>query len=93
MTDFQQIKIKIADKEYMLKIQPHQEALLRRASKVLNERIKNLQKKSRIMDRQDLLAMVAFDATVESLKLSEATEQNQKQVTEMEQILDSHLPK
>jgi cell division protein ZapA len=91
MTDFQQIKIKIADKEYMLKIQSHQEALLRRASKVLNERIKVLQKRSRIMDRQDLLAMVAFDATVESLKLSEATEQSQKQVTEIEKMLDSHL--
>jgi cell division protein ZapA len=63
------IKIKISDRIYPMKVQPEDETFVRRASALLEERIRSYQKNLRIQDQQDLLAMVAFDCLVESLKI------------------------
>ncbi|MDD9140022.1 MAG: cell division protein ZapA [Candidatus Cardinium sp.] len=69
------IKIKIADRMYPMKVASANEAAVRKAGKLLEERISSYQKKLRIQDQQDLLAMVAFDCLVESLQIrsTEAT--------------------
>ncbi len=59
------IKLKIADREYPMRVNASEEETIRRAGKVLNERIKAYQDKYRIDDKQDLLAMVAFDCWME----------------------------
>jgi cell division protein ZapA len=59
------IKLKIADREYPMRVNASEEEIIRKAGKVLNERIKAYQDKYRIDDKQDLLAMVAFDCWME----------------------------
>lgn len=63
------IKIKIGDRIYPVKVQPEDEAFVRQAGKILEQRIRHYQKNLRIEDQQDLLAMVAFDCLVEGLKM------------------------
>ncbi len=62
------IKIKIADREYPMKVEPEEEERIRKAGKIVNEKIKRFKSQFGIDDKQDLLAMVAFDALVERLK-------------------------
>jgi len=63
------IKIKISDREYPMKVDPLDEENIRKAGKIINERLRSYREKFGIDDKQDLLAMVAFDSTVERLKL------------------------
>lgn len=88
MSGLQQIRIKIAEKEYTLKIKPEEEALLRRAAKILNEKMKTMQKKSGIWDKQDLLAMVAFDTVVQNLKYEEEQLEHVEQIKQIEDLLN-----
>jgi len=62
------IKIKISDREYPMKVDSADEENIRRAGKIINERLRSYKAKFGIDDKQDLLAMVAFDSTVEKLK-------------------------
>lgn len=65
------IRIKIADKEYSLRAQPKDEALLRAAAKTVNEKLKSRKEQFGLQGRQDLLSMIAFDTAVESLRTQE----------------------
>ena len=65
------IKIKIADREYPMKVKPEDEARVRNAGKRINERIRMYREKFGIDDKQDLLAMVAFDSLVDKLEMEE----------------------
>lgn len=62
------IKIKICDREYPMRVAPEDEEMVRQAGKTLNEKIKHYRERFGIDDKQDLLAMVAFDCLVERLK-------------------------
>jgi len=62
------IKLKIADREYPMRVEPDEEELIRKAGKIVNEKIKEFKSQFGIDDKQDLLAMVAFDSMVEKLK-------------------------
>lgn len=61
------VKIKIADREYPMKVKRTEEERVRAAGKVINEKIKSYKDKFGIDDKQDLLAMVAFDCLVDKL--------------------------
>lgn len=63
------IKVKIADREYPMKVDPADEENIRRAGKLINDRLRLYREKFGIDDKQDLLSMVAFDSTVERLKI------------------------
>ena len=67
------IRIKIADREYPMKVKRSEEERMRVAGKLVNEKIKHYRDKFGIDDKQDLLAMVAFDCLVERM----ADEENQ----------------
>ncbi|RLC25954.1 MAG: cell division protein ZapA [Deltaproteobacteria bacterium] len=62
------IKIKIADREYPMKVDVSDEEQIRLAGKKINEKIKLYRDQFGIDDKQDLLAMVAFDSLFEKLK-------------------------
>ncbi len=62
------IRIKIGEREYPMRVKAEEEELLRRAGKLVNERIKHYRERYGITDPQDLLAMVAFDGLVERLR-------------------------
>lgn len=72
MTDLA-VKIKIGDRTYPMRVQAVDEARVRQAGKLINEQIKAYSEQFRIHDKQDLLAMVAFDCLVAKLKLETTT--------------------
>lgn len=65
------VKVKIADREYPLKVKQHEEERIRLAAKILNEKIKKFRELFGKDDKQDLLAMTAFDLMVEKIKHDE----------------------
>jgi len=82
--DILSIKIKIGDRDYPMKVKPEDEERVRKASKTINENIKTYREKFGIDDKQDLLAMVAFDSVVAKL----TTEEN---VTEFDTFSDDKI--
>jgi len=85
------IKIKIGDREYPMKIEAQQEEVLRKAGKIINERIKSYKDQLGIDDKQDLLAMVAFDTIVEHINNLAHQESWNDQVSEKVNQLDELL--
>jgi len=65
------IKIKIADREYPMKVKLTDEERVRLASKIINEKLKTYREQFGIDDKQDLLAMVAFDCLVDKMAAEE----------------------
>ena len=68
------IKLKIGNREYPMKVKSEDEERIRRAGKILNEKIKFYRDRFNLEDNQDLLAMVAFDCQVEKMKNEETIE-------------------
>ena len=67
--DHLSIKIKIADREYPMKVKPDDEEKVRNAGKLISERLRSYREQFGIDDKQDLLAMVAFDSVVDKLEM------------------------
>jgi cell division protein ZapA len=61
------IKIRIADRDYPMRVTEEEEERLRIAGRVLNERLKLFREQFGIQDKQDLLAMVALEVAADSL--------------------------
>lgn len=66
------IKLRLGNREYPMKVKAEDEERIRRAGKVLNEKIKSYRDRFGIDDNQDLLAMVAFDYLMEKMKKEES---------------------
>lgn len=62
------IKIRIGDREYPMKVDADDEEQIRLAGKKINEKIKMYRDQFGIDDKQDLLAMVAFDSLYEKIQ-------------------------
>jgi len=61
------IKIRIGDRDYPMKVLAEEEERVRRAGKIINEKINIYKEKFGIDEQQDLLAMVAFDSVVDKI--------------------------
>ncbi len=85
------IKIKISDKEYTLKIDAKDEELLRHAGRIINEKIRQRREKLLTIHKDDLLAMIAFDAMVENLRLKQENSEAASRLTQMNDTLDGLL--
>lgn len=87
------IKIKIIDREYPMRVAPDEEERLRLAGRMVNEKFKFFRDQFGIDDKQDLLAMVAFDCLVEKLKLENDKNHNSSSVDQklnnLENLLNS----
>ncbi len=68
------IKLKIGNREYPMKVKAEDEEGIRKAGKMINEKIKSYKDQFGIDDHQDLLAMVAFDFLVDKMKKDEKSE-------------------
>lgn len=62
------IKINIADRVYPLKVNIEEEEIIRRAAKVINDRIKEYQDNYAVRDKQDLLSMCVLHYATTTLK-------------------------
>jgi len=85
------IKIRIAEREYPMRVKEEEEARLRVVGKVLNERIRFFKDQFGIQEKQDLLAMVAFETMVEKLKLEDDKEEHLAKVGQQLNVLDDLL--
>lgn len=87
------IKIKIADREYPMKVAAEDEGRLRLAGQLLNDRFKELKKQFGIDDKIDLFAMVAFDCMTKNLvqkdEMEELKEEINSKLNEYEAIISS----
>ena len=61
------VRIRIGDREYPMKVDANDEERIRKAGKLIAEKIKIYREKFGIDEMQDLLAMVAFDSLVDKL--------------------------
>ncbi len=66
------IKIRIADRDYPMRVTEEEEERLRIAGRMLNERLKLFRDQFGIQDKQDLLAMVALEVAADSLKTAKS---------------------
>lgn len=85
------IKIRIGNREYPMKVKAEDEEGIRKAGKLLNEKIKTYQNQFGIDDMQDLVAMVAFDCLVEKIKNSESSETSEdfalREIAKLNQLI------
>ena len=61
------IKIRIADRDYPMRVNEEEEERLRAAGRMVNERIKVFRDHFGIDDKQDLLAMIALETLADKL--------------------------
>ena len=85
------IKIRIAEREYPMRVKEEEEERLRIVGKLLNERLKFFKDQFGIQDKQDLLAMVAFETMVEKLKLEDDKNKHLSKVGQQLNVLDDLL--
>lgn len=95
MSEQQKIKLSIADRVYPLTINPSQEEGLRKATKKIEEMIKQFEQNYAVRDKQDVLAMCAlqFAAQVEqnSLHIESDQVQIEEKLETLNQLLQDHL--
>ncbi|RAU82167.1 cell division protein ZapA [Pontibacter arcticus] len=85
------IKIRIAEREYPMRVKEEEEERIRVVGKILNERIRFFKDQFNLQDKQDLLAMVAFETMVEKLKQEEEKESHVAAVDQHLNNLDDLL--
>lgn len=89
------VKIKIADREYPMKVKPEEEQRVRAAGKFINDQLKMYRSKFGIDDKEDLLTMVAFDSMIAKLKSEEAdntdNDELHQKVESLNILITSHL--
>lgn len=61
------IKIRIADRDYPMRVNEEEEERLRAAGRMVNERLKVFRDQFGIDDKQDLLAMIALETLADKL--------------------------
>lgn len=91
------IKINIADRVYPLKVNMEEEEVIRRAAKLINDRIKEFQDNYAVRDKQDLLSMCVLHYATATLKaekkmVDEDTGVADK-VFQLDQLLDRFFTK
>ncbi|MFN0257520.1 cell division protein ZapA [Pedobacter ureilyticus] len=85
------IKITIADRIYPLKVSMEEEEIVRRAAKIINERIKDYQENYAVRDKQDLLSMAVLHYATAVLKAEHKVQQQDTTVADKVEELDSLL--
>ena len=85
------IKIRIADRDYPMRVAVADEERLRLAGRQLSERLREFREQYGIQDKQDLLAMVAFTTMADSLKVSKEKDGTDAALTERLARLDELL--
>jgi cell division protein ZapA len=85
------IKINIADRVYPLKVNMEEEEIIRRAAKLINDRIKEYQDAYVVRDKQDLLSMCVLHYATAALKTERKVTVEDTEVAEKVYQLDQLL--
>lgn len=82
------IKINIGDRVYPLRIQAKEEEYVRKAAKLLNEKMGFFNSNFSVKDKIDGLAMAALEFAVDALNKSNESIDNQPQKVDLKPIED-----
>jgi cell division protein ZapA len=85
------IKINIADRVYPLKINSEDEENVRKAAKLVNDRLKEFQENYAVRDKQDLLSMCVLQIATEHLNLDRQQSATSLTVTQKIEQIDKKL--
>ncbi len=85
------IKINIADRVYPLKVNMEEEEIVRRAAKMINDRIKEYQENYAVKDKQDLLSMAVLHYATATLNSEKKGMEKESEVAEKVYKLDEML--
>lgn len=89
--------VTIAGRTYPLTVRKEDEADLREAARLINERVKEYEDNYSVRDKQDLLAMCALQLVSHYVKLGKSASTEDKaleqKLKEMESLLSGHLDK
>ena len=85
------IKIRIAERDYPMRVAVVDEERLRLAGRQLSERLREFREQYGIQDKQDLLAMVALATMADSLRVSKEKDGTDAALTERLSRLDELL--
>ena len=87
------IKIRIADRDYPMRVNEEEEQRLRAAGRLLNERLKAFRDQFGIADKQDLLAMIALESLADNLHSAQRRAENEStladKLTHLNELLAS----
>lgn len=89
------IKLSIADRVYPLTVNPSQEEGLRKATKKIDEMIKQFEQNYAVRDKQDVLAMCALQFAAQTEQKLVNNDNDQASVEEklntLNQLIQQHL--
>jgi cell division protein ZapA (FtsZ GTPase activity inhibitor) len=85
------IKINIADRVYPLKVNMEEEEIIRRAAKLINDRVKEYQDNYAVKDKQDLLSMCVLHYATQALKAEKRVTVEDTEVADKVYQLDQLL--
>ena len=90
------ISLNIADRPYRLVVEKDHEDLFRKATRLIEKRIKEYSTNYAYKDKQDLVAMVALEYATSFLQDEELLRQKESQwkanLVEVDQVLAEYLP-
>ncbi|HOY30599.1 MAG TPA: cell division protein ZapA [Bacteroidales bacterium] len=89
------ISVNIAERNYKLTIGRLEEEIVRKAVKLINDKIKEFASTYAFKDKQDLLAMIALQYTSNALNLEHVNGYNntklKDKLLDINKLLDQHL--
>jgi cell division protein ZapA (FtsZ GTPase activity inhibitor) len=95
MDEMLSINVTIADRPYPMRIKRSEEEKIRKAAKIINERIVQYQQRYTGKDNQDFLAMSSLQFAIQVLELIEQLDKEPltKQIQEINEQLAAYLAK
>lgn len=89
------IKVSIANRIYPLKVKISEEEVVRKAVKLINDKIKDYEDNFSVRDKQDLLAMCAIQLATEVIGKPDVAageiEKLENSLSEIDLLLDEYL--
>ena len=85
------IKINIADRVYPLKVNMEEEEIIRKAARLINDRIKEYQENYAVRDKQDLLSMCVLHYATQTLQSEKKVKNEDTAIVTKTQQLDQLL--
>jgi cell division protein ZapA (FtsZ GTPase activity inhibitor) len=85
------IKVNIADRIFPLTIPEAEEEKVRKAAKLVNDKVKSLQQEFAVKDKQDILSMIALENAAALIALeqqhAQETEQSNAEIANLAALL------
>ena len=85
------IKINIADRVYPLRVKMEEEEVIRKAAKLINDRIKEYQEGYAVRDKQDLLSMCVLHYATATINAERNASNDHAKITDQVYKLDQLL--